>query len=229
MIFSSVFASFYSYWALCFFAPFHSRYPYSEAAYEELRSEGDSCGCRQLPQLLLSLWLSSPASLTAGRCEGRDQGELSWSDHWEIEQLIHADQSPWEDILSVSNLANFLRFSDSWVFMKHRCNNCSGWLQQRLQGSGPDIFWLMPTYSPKNLCVAATIEDDVMRIDDDDETPKVEQIATFLDLFKQVVVSCSGLLRCNLIWLSLEQSHFQQLYTLVRNPSFSPVLPCRQY
>ena len=39
----------------------------------------------------------------------------------------------------------------------------------------------MPTYSPKkhNLCGAATIEDDVMRIDDDDETPKVEQIATF--------------------------------------------------
>ena len=48
----------------------------------------------------------------------------------------------------------------------------------------PDIFWLMPTYSLKkhNLCVAATIEDDVMRIDDDDETPKVEQIATFFDL-----------------------------------------------
>ena len=36
----------------------------------------------------------------------------------------------------------------------------------------------MPTYSLKkhNLCVTATIEDDVMRIDDDDETPKVEQM-----------------------------------------------------
>ena len=73
--------------------------------------------------------------------------------------------------------------------MKHRCNNCSGWLQQRLQCSGPDIFWLMPTYSLKkhNLCSAATIEDDVMRIDDDDETPKVEQIATFLDLLNKLL------------------------------------------
>ena len=87
----------------------------------------------------------------------------------------------------------------------------------------------MPTYSLKkhNPCGAATIEDDVMRIDDDDETPKVEQIVTFLDLFKQVVVSCSGLLRCNLIWLSLEQSHFSTTVdTLVRNQFFSPLKPC---
>ena len=90
---------------------------------------------------LLSLWLSSPASWPGCSVQrGRGRADWSWSDH-QGGQLAacssYPDQSiPPEKTFSVSNLANFLRFSDSRIFMKHGCNNCSTWLQ-RLQRSVP--------------------------------------------------------------------------------------------
>ena len=126
-----------------FFSPIPSiriqKLPYEEP------SEGDSLRCRYLPQLKLplSLWLSSPASLTGCRALwGRGRGDCSWSDHWRgyrrsAELAAHIQRyrlvySPWEDTLSLTLPISW----DSQIqnFMKHNCNNCSGWLQ-RLQRS----------------------------------------------------------------------------------------------
>ena len=131
---------------------------------------------------LLSLWLSSPASWPGcSVLRGRGWGDWSWSDHQGGQLAAHIQTNPFPlrrhslcltlPISWDSQIPEF-SWSTAAIIAVADCRDCNA------QFLTAHIFWLYANIFSKkhNLCVAAIIEDDVMRIDGDDETPKVEQI-----------------------------------------------------